>query len=203
MEAKYKISKSVAKTLAIITFGITVIVFFICVFMQLTPLQLELEVFDFAEHHYFMFGFISFLLGMLILRSYMLIYDGVSNPTKHQLKTLKSVFNISHKTKQQPVVDAVLNDNEGYSFIEKSKINALSFPREDVLNAPEQIKARELELVKSMSLGNRYKHKVKIFFRDINAKRYTETTIWYADTKYITIKGGIALPVRSIYKIEF
>lgn len=203
METKKIISKSVAKVMAIIIFGLTVIVFLSCLVLHLNPLELEGKIFEFAEHHYFWFGFISFLIGMTFLRVYILLYEQVSNPSSKGYIGIKSMFENSNKTKQAFSRNEVSDSSLDYQFIEKNKINTLNFPKEDVLNSPEQIKMREFELIKSMSLGNRYKHKVKIFFRDINAKRYTETTIWYADTKYITIKGGIALPVRSIYKIEF
>jgi hypothetical protein len=196
MKTNQSISKNVAKTFLVILFSIAVIISLSCLTLHLNPLQLEGEIFEFAEHHYFLFGFISFLIGMIAVRAYMMIYIEVSSQENNVSKALNNVFG-----KQYKYTDNTENDSD-YQFIEKNKIENLNFPKEDVLNSPEEIKLREHTLIKSMSLGNRYKHKVKIFFKDINNKRYTETTIWYADTKYITIKGGIALPVRSIYKIE-
>lgn len=52
-----------------------------------------------------------------------------------------------------------------------------------------------------MVLGNSYKHKVKIFFKDLKSIKKVETTVWFVDDKHVALKEGIILPKKSIYKI--
>lgn len=150
METKQSISKNVAKTFLVIILSIAVIISLSCLALHLNPLQLEGKIFEFAEHHYFLFGFISFIIGMIAVRAYMMVYIEVSRQENKVSKALNNVFG-----KHYEFTDSIKNDSD-YQFIEKNKIENLTFPKEDVLNSPEEIKIREVALVQSMSLGNRY-----------------------------------------------
>ncbi len=87
-------------------------------------------------------------------------------------------------------------------YLDKKNILGLKFDKSDTLECLEQQKNRKQLLKKGMRLGNEYKQKVKIFFRGLHNHFYTETTIWYVGKHYISLKGGVALPIRSIFKIE-
>jgi len=85
--------------------------------------------------------------------------------------------------------------------IDKDNIKELKFVEKDVLDQESALE-RKANLEKAVMLGNAIKHKVKIFFKDQHSNKHVETTIWHADERYISLKGGITIPVRSIYKIE-
>jgi hypothetical protein len=86
--------------------------------------------------------------------------------------------------------------------LDKSEIENLKFSNKDVLRSRQEAFIRELDLERALKLGNRVKHKVKIFFKANESVNYVETTIWSADPKYISLKGGITIPVASIYKVQ-
>jgi hypothetical protein len=52
-----------------------------------------------------------------------------------------------------------------------------------------------------MVLGNSYKQKVKVFFKDVVSLRYVETTIWFVGDNHVTLKEGINIPKNKIYKV--
>ncbi len=56
---------------------------------------------------------------------------------------------------------------------------------------------------RAMTLGNAYKQKVIMFFRDNESDKHVETTIWHVDKKYVSLKSGVTLPVHRIYKLQF
>jgi Flp pilus assembly CpaE family ATPase len=87
-------------------------------------------------------------------------------------------------------------------IIDKSQIHELKFSTRDVLLSKQEAFLRELDLERALKLGNRVKHKVKIFFKANESLNYVETTIWSADSNYISLKGGITIPVTSIYRVQ-
>lgn len=91
---------------------------------------------------------------------------------------------------------------ENVKIIEKSELTNLKFERTDVLEDKDQINTRMNKLITAMRLGNSAKSKVKIYFKDRFDKKCVETTVWYADPLYVTLKGGLVLPVSSIYHIN-
>ena len=93
-------------------------------------------------------------------------------------------------------------DHAKSKMIEKENLGSLSFMPHDVLLASDDLKQRENDLNNALKLGNTYKHKVKIYFRDIESNKHLETTIWQLDEQNITLKSGIILPIKSIYKVE-
>jgi hypothetical protein len=204
METKKTSQKSKAreKALAIMSLGASSILLLTCIVLHVNPLQLEGLIFDYAVHHYFMFGFISLLLVLFSIKLYLSIYnEALKNPADIS-QIIRASF---HKRRYKPKyyyneINSTI-EKSNIAFVDTKTIDHLNFSQEDVLINHEQKKLRELELKKSMTLGNQYKQKVKIFFQDENRKLFTETTVWHADQKYISLKGGVALPVRSIYKV--
>lgn len=83
-------------------------------------------------------------------------------------------------------------------IIKKENISTLSFPFSDVLSSIDEKHLRLEKLKTAMILGNGFKHKVKIVFRDINLKQVVETTLWFVSEKHITLKSGVIMPVGCI-----
>jgi hypothetical protein len=88
--------------------------------------------------------------------------------------------------------------------IAKEKLSEIQFTKEDVLSDPAKKRLRNIYLKKAELLGNGYKGKVKMFFKTLEGNVLcVETTIWAANEEYITLKGGINIPTKSILEIEF
>lgn len=89
------------------------------------------------------------------------------------------------------------------SIINKENISALSFSFNDVLNNTDEKYSRLEKLKTAMILGNGFKHKVKITFRDINLRLMVETTLWFVSDSHVTLKSGVTMPVTCIEDVVF
>jgi len=86
--------------------------------------------------------------------------------------------------------------------IEKELIDIISFPKDEVLKSPEEIKDRKAKADKAMMLGNSLSNnKVQIVFEDIAGKKLVETTVWGVTDRYILLKRGMTLPLHRIHEI--
>ncbi len=90
---------------------------------------------------------------------------------------------------------------ETITAIEKELIEKTHFPTGEVLNSPEQIKQRLSQAKNASTLGNSFKHKVKIIFEDEEGKKMVETTIWGVTEKYLLLKRGMSLPLCRVHQI--
>jgi hypothetical protein len=146
----------------------------------------------FTQEQYFYLGVINFIIALTCMRIY------ASLDSKND-EYLKPNFNAS----KNMFVDKIYQWGKKvqWQYVDKSKIPQLKFYNEDVLSNEESM-ARERDLHRALYLGNSLKHKVKIFFKDKESIKYTETTIWDANHHHIYLKSGIILPVKSVYKIE-
>ncbi len=52
-------------------------------------------------------------------------------------------------------------------------------------------------------LGNQFKGKASISFQTNEGIRTVETTIWSATEHYLSLKGGISIPLKSITDLHF
>lgn len=87
--------------------------------------------------------------------------------------------------------------------IDKESIKDISFSRKEVLLDLDSQMMRNHDLHRAQILGNLSKGKVSIWFEAANQKTYrVETTIWAVGSQFITLKGGTAIPVTSILKID-
>lgn len=87
--------------------------------------------------------------------------------------------------------------------IEKESIKDLSFSRKEVLLDTDAQMMRNHDLHRAQILGNLSQGKVSIWFEASNKKTYrVETTIWAVGSQFITLKGGTAIPINSILKID-
>ncbi len=93
---------------------------------------------------------------------------------------------------------------ENITMIEKENISELKFATTEVLENETSIVKRNYNIRKAVRLGNLYKGKVKIKFRNIAHELIlVHTTIWALGNDYISLKGGKSIPVKAIEEIEF
>lgn len=88
------------------------------------------------------------------------------------------------------------------TLIEKEKVDKLTFPKGEVLGSKEAIKIRTIKLENAVRLGNVEHYKVKIIFRADEGLMMVNTTVWAITNNYISLKGGITIPVKRIYEIN-
>jgi hypothetical protein len=87
--------------------------------------------------------------------------------------------------------------------IDKESIKHLSFSKKEVLLEADALMMRNHDLHRAQILGNLSRGKVCIWFEDANQKKYqVETTIWAVGPQFITLKGGTAIPINSIFKVD-
>lgn len=89
------------------------------------------------------------------------------------------------------------------NIVGKEAISGLKFPVVDVLEKTEQRQARLEKLKTALVLGNGFKHKVKITFKDSESMRVVETTVWFVSESHITLKGGTVMPISCIQDVSF
>ena len=89
-----------------------------------------------------------------------------------------------------------------FEVIEKEKIESLKFPTDEVLLDNEQIKERESELNRALSLGNLEHTKIKIYFEDDQSRKLVETTVWGVTDKRVILKQGVVIPINRVHKIS-
>ncbi len=87
--------------------------------------------------------------------------------------------------------------------IEKEKINQLTFSKREVLLDEEDRKLRNHDLQRAQILGNLSQGKVWITFESADRNLYqVYTTIWAVGSAFITLKGGVVIPINAIWKVE-
>lgn len=88
--------------------------------------------------------------------------------------------------------------------VPKENIADIKFAQEDVLDGePSRVRLRNIYLNKAQTMGNLFKHKVKIYFKTIDEELMAvETTIWSADDDFISVKGA-TIPTKSVWAIDF
>ena len=92
----------------------------------------------------------------------------------------------------------------GPQKLEKENVKELTFGTEDVLNEKEDKVKRKIDLQRAQALGAQSKSNIKIYIQDEEGVRFiVEATVWAATEKNVTLKGGVIIPNRSIYKVGF
>ncbi len=89
--------------------------------------------------------------------------------------------------------------------IAKEQIPQYKFTSEDVLkNDASGRKNRIANLIRAERLGNAFHGKVRIVFTLIDSSiKEVTTTIWSAGEDYVSLKGGVTVPVRAISSVDF
>jgi hypothetical protein len=87
--------------------------------------------------------------------------------------------------------------------INKESIKDLSFSKKEVLLDTDAQLIRNHDLHRAQILGNLSRSKVCIWFEAANQKTYqVETTIWAVGSQFVTLKGGVAIPINAIIKVD-
>ena len=85
------------------------------------------------------------------------------------------------------------------TLIEKEVISSLSF------NSNLKIEQHPMlieQIKKATKLGNSYRRKVSIMFKDDQGLKRVDTTIWANGAKYICLKGGVWIPINRIVEVR-
>jgi hypothetical protein len=87
--------------------------------------------------------------------------------------------------------------------VEKENISKLAFGKREVLTSPEDQKARMADLNRAQTLGNLLQTKVKLLFEAADGQTYqVETTVWAVGQEFISLKGGIYIPITAILQVD-
>jgi len=86
--------------------------------------------------------------------------------------------------------------------IDKAELAYYPFKAEEVLPKEVDRLLRKIDLERALQLGNLYKSPVAIYFKNSrNQTLMVSATVWAITAKYVELKGGITIPIRSIEKV--
>lgn len=86
---------------------------------------------------------------------------------------------------------------------EKELLYLVKFDEKEVIKDKTDRKMRRLQLFRGMQLGNLYKSKVMITFKDsLDNLLMINTTIWGLTQQAIILKKGVTIPIHSILKVD-
>ena len=85
--------------------------------------------------------------------------------------------------------------------VQKEKIIGLEFVEREVLNSDTDTKKRKADLYRAMVLGNLYHVKTKIIFEASDGIHKVETTVWATTDSFVSLKGGITIPIKCIHEV--
>ena len=88
------------------------------------------------------------------------------------------------------------------STIEKEYIASLHFPPQEVLDSTEDIERRNADVMQGSVVGNGYRSKVSIHFKDAEGLKKVETTIWAVNGQRVILKNNMTIPLHRIIKVE-
>lgn len=175
------------------------LVIFVSISLHITPSHLIALVENFATHHFILVSFFLFFITLLVLRYY---YKNTAHSNQKFFLKKKSAEKTSLVTRLSNRVNLDYQTLKSH-FIGIHQIDSLVFGFDDVLKDRDSRLKRELELNKAMKLGNSYKHKVKIYFKDSVSNKHVYTSVWYVSESHVTLKYGVVIPVKSIYQVKF
>lgn len=96
-----------------------------------------------------------------------------------------------------------MNTRPAANLIEKENITRLAFGNTDVLLDDQLKKQRTRKLKRAEQLGNAYKSKAKILFKSLEGIFKVETTVWATTEQYVSLKGGVLIPIHCIKGVDF
>lgn len=89
-------------------------------------------------------------------------------------------------------------------IIEKEELGSMHFATEDVLPDEAARQRRRADADRAVTLGNAYHGKLDIYFQTADgAVKRMATTVWAADTDFLTLKSGASLPSRAVLGFDF
>jgi uncharacterized Tic20 family protein len=169
--------------------------------LHTTPSHMIALVENFATHHFVLAAMLCFFIALMVLRHY---YKSFS--PNQQITFLRKK---SRADAQSSLIGRFKNKvNLDYqtlksNFIGILQIESLTFSEEDILNDNEQKVKRENDLNRAMKLGNSYKEKVKIYFKDEYSNKHVYTSVWFVSSTHVTLKHGVVIPIKAIYDVKF
>ena len=84
-------------------------------------------------------------------------------------------------------------------LIEKEEVVNFKF-----LAAPkEDVHVQKDKLLNAVRLGNEFKSKAYITFQTDQGPKKIETTVWSVTEKYLQIKNGVSIPLKSLIDIQY
>jgi len=84
-------------------------------------------------------------------------------------------------------------------LIEKEEVVNFKF-----LEAPkEEVHVQKEKLINAERLGNEFKSKAYITFQTDQGPKKIETTVWSVTEKYLQIKNGVLIPLKSLIDIQY
>lgn len=86
-------------------------------------------------------------------------------------------------------------------FITKEEIGELHFVSHDILTDAKEKLHRKFLLEEAMTLGNDFKHKVRIIFHTTVGIKMVETTVWAVTDSHIELKAGKDIPILCISEV--
>lgn len=204
MNTNLELANNKKRLIFLLSFGLACGLLFVFITKQKHEIQLAIqEIVSYSAQHYFISGFILLLVGVLALRTFV-----APNRTRPRVKN----FLVNRKARTQKRLYRLFLQRiqllkelkkRSEPAIKSKTVNTIDVDNFEVLNNENQIRQREKDLKLAMSLCLSKDHEVKLTFNYMGLKRTRYTKLWHYDTKYVMLKGGIVLPVKSIYKIEF
>ena len=89
-------------------------------------------------------------------------------------------------------------------IVEKEELAGMRFSPVDVLTDPVQRQRRRHDADRAVTLGNAYHGKLDIYFQNIDGEpKRVATTVWAADSVFLSLKSGASLPVRAVLGFDF
>jgi|GEM_PF-120715 uncharacterized protein (UPF0248 family) len=92
--------------------------------------------------------------------------------------------------------------HDASASVEKEHISSLYFPVQEVLSSAEEIAQRKEDAERGSFLGNGYKSKVMIYFKDVEGLKHVETTIWSVTDTRVILKNNMSIPLHRIVKVK-
>lgn len=93
--------------------------------------------------------------------------------------------------------------NNTLCLISKEDIPSYEIAKGDAIENPFDRIARRNDLERAMKLGNNDHQKVKIIFESTEGTMAVETTVWEVTQNYVILKSNMALPIRSVHRVDF
>ena len=183
------------------SFALLVLMF--SVLFHITPLKMITMVADFATHHYFLVGFFALLSFFIGVKSYFTNTEEIDALRNEKQKNLLFKQKQRRQRIQNFRTNIALKIKALKSRITRQEPVLISkYSPSDVLVSREETKIRQQDLNHAMKLGNTFRQNVKLYYKESNLHKCIETAILYVNNDHVTIRGGIVLPIRSIYKVE-
>ncbi|MCL7986828.1 hypothetical protein M8998_02620 [Sphingobacterium sp. lm-10] len=85
------------------------------------------------------------------------------------------------------------------TLIEKEEIEQYKFVPAEVDRTDEFAS----KLSGALRLGNEFKSKVALTFMTEDGAKRVETTVWSLTEKYIVLKAGVLIPMRSLINVSY